>query len=46
MSDDYPDRDYPESAEYQQQSKKEKDPWDCGVYQTGSTRPQIGRAHV
>ena len=39
MSDDYPDRDYPESAEYQQQSKKEKDPWDCGVYQTGSTRP-------
>lgn len=39
MSDDYPDRDYPESAEYQQQSKKEKAPWDCGVYQTGSTRP-------
>lgn len=39
MSDDYSDRDYPESAEYQQQSKKEKDPWDCGVYQTGSTRP-------
>ena len=39
MSDDYPDRDYPESAEYQQHAKKEKDPWDCGVYQTGSTRP-------